>query len=152
MGEREDRTAEVMQVFRKKGPVGYWVKKANDTFSNVVRKTTSHGNFNRLEWQFLNTINEKGDLPSGEVLKLLDFFTDETGMEKLIKRFEAQNLIRVNRHHIFITEKGKQVYEEVLQIQEQIIVRALENISPEAYTNCIETLQIILKNLRPYTQ
>lgn len=151
MEKREAQNAEVMQVFREKGPVGYWVKKANDTFSDVVRKTTSHGNFNRLEWQFLNAINEKGDLPSGEALKLLDFFTDKTGMEKLIKRFEAQNLIRVNRHHIFITEKGKEVHGEVLQIQEQIIVKALENISPEAYANCIETLQTILKNIRPYT-
>ncbi|RNL69165.1 MarR family transcriptional regulator [Sinomicrobium pectinilyticum] len=151
MDEKKDRNAEVMQVFREKGPIGYWVKKTNDTFSNVTRKTTSHGNFNRLEWQFLNLINEKKDLPVDEAAKLLDFFMDQSGMEKLVKRFEAQNLIRVHRHHIFLTEKGKQAYEEVLQIQEQIIANALENVSPEAYTTCIETLQIILKNLRPYT-
>ncbi|MGS2762266.1 MarR family winged helix-turn-helix transcriptional regulator [Sinomicrobium sp. M5D2P9] len=151
MKEKEDRNTEIMQVFREKGPVGYWVKMADDTFSNVVRTTTSYGSFNRLEWQFLNTIHKKGDIPSGETLKLLDFFTDETGMEKLVKRFEAQNLIRVYRHHIFITEKGKQVHDEVLQIQEQIIVKTLENISPEAYANCIDTLRTILKNIRPYT-
>lgn len=151
MEEKVNTTTDAMQMYREKGPIGYWVKKANDTFTNVSRKTSEHGDFNRVEWQFLNIIYEKEELTISEITGLLDFFTDETGIDKLIKRFEAQNLIRINRHHVTITENGRQVHAEIVKIQEEIIRKALENVSPDAYKTSIETLETILKNLRPFT-
>lgn len=151
MEEKGNTTTDILQVYREKGPIGYWVKKADDAFSNVTRKTPEHGNFNRLEWQFLNTVHENEKLTTSEVLKHLGFFTDEAGIGKLIKRFEAQRLIHVYRHDISITEKGRQAYDEVVRVQEEILIKAMQNISTSAYRTTIDTLETLLKNLRPYT-
>lgn len=151
MKEKENTISNVVQVYEEKGPIGYWVKKANDTFSNVIRKTGEYGDFNRLEWQFFNAIHEKENLTMSEAARSLDFFTDEAGIEKLVKRFEAQHLIRVHYHDISITEKGRQAYEEVVSVQKEIMIKAMKDISPEAYRTSIETLKTLLKNLRPYT-
>lgn len=137
-------------MITRKGPVGAWVKRADLVFSNVVRKTSGNGTFNRSDWQLLNFLHEKSKTTEPEILEFLSFFEQEQAIRKVINRFLNDGLITGNQGGVAITPKGEQVFEEVSKIQDEIKEKALQGISESAYTTTIETLQRITDNLREY--
>ena len=151
MKDQKTPQSDIRELYNEKGPIGYWVKRTNDVFTNLTRKTPDHGSFNRVEWQLLSTIHEKAHLTTPEVIAFLSFFTTESEIQKVIRRFETESLIKISRENITITEKGEQVYEEVLEIQEEILQKAMYKISAEEYKTTINTLQKIIENLKDYT-
>ncbi|MEN7547608.1 hypothetical protein AAG747_06805 [Rapidithrix thailandica] len=141
----------IKEIFDKKGPIGYWIKKADSVFTNVTRTTRQNGSFNRLEWQLLNTLHEKKQLALVEVTEFLSSFATDSEIQTVVHRFESENLIQADQQHLSITHKGEQVFDEVFEIQEEIKQNALRGISEEDYCTTVDTLQKMIENLKEYT-
>jgi uncharacterized protein (TIGR02246 family) len=130
-------------------PIGAVVKKADDVFTQVVRKT-SNGNFNRTEWQFLNFLHEKSYASKKEIVNFLKFFESHENINATIKRFENDALVTIAAEDITITHKGKEAFRQALQVQEKIKENALHGITKSDYTNTIATIKKIIENLTEY--
>lgn len=141
----------MQDIFEKKGPIGAWVKRADDVFTNLIRKSRENGSFNRLEWQFFNLIKEKEKISRTEALDFLSFFDNEEIIAKVIARFQNEGLIEAHGQELVLSAKGALVYREVLEIQEEIKRKSIEGIDETQYATTVETLEKIINNLKEFT-
>jgi len=141
----------MQDIFEKKGPIGAWVKKADEVFTNLVRKSRENGTFNRLEWQYFNLLKEKEKISRTEALNFLSFFDKEENITKVVTRFQNEGLVEAHGQELVLSAKGAQVYREVLEIQEEIKKKSIEEIDEAQYATTVETLEKIMNNLRAFT-
>lgn len=138
------------EIIEEKGPIGAVVREADHLFSDIVRKTSLHGSFNRIEWHYFNLLKMQQQVSKEEVMEFLSFFDSGTRIQKVIDRFQSEGLAEQNASKLYLSQKGKEVFEEVFTLQEMIKAKSTQDISPEAYSTTIETLQKIMDNLKGY--
>lgn len=139
------------KIIAEKGPIGAWVREADIVFTHLTRKTVSHGSFNRMEWQLLNFIHERGNAPINEAKVLLNVFDRDKVTDQVIMRFVSDGLVVKDGKNITVTDKGRKAYAEVNEIQEEIKRKAMEGVTEEEYVTTIATLRKLIDNLRGYT-
>lgn len=137
-------------LFEEKGPIGAVVREADQLFSNITRRTSFNGSFNRLEWHYFNFLKERKRVSEAEVMDYLSFFDSETRIQKAIDRFQREGLAKADADGMYLSQKGEKVFEEVVQVQEMIKEKSVLDISPEAYSITMDTLQKIMDNLQEY--
>ena len=139
------------KIIAEKGPIGAWVREADIVFAHLTRETLTYGSFNRMEWQLLNFIHERGNAPINEGKMLLNVFDREEVTDHVIVRFVSDGLVVKDRKNISITDKGRRAYAEANEIQEEIKRKAMAGVSKKDYAITIATLKKVIDNLREYT-
>ena len=132
-----------------KEPIGAWVRKADDTFTRIIRKT-SQGDFNRVDWQLLNSLHERNKLSKNEIVDFLGSFESKSNIETVIRRFEKDALVNLSHELVEITAKGREVFKEAFKAQEKIKEKSLQGISETDYITTISTIKKMLHNLTEF--
>jgi uncharacterized protein (TIGR02246 family) len=136
-------------VFEKE-PIGAIVKNADTVFSSIVRSTQNGGSFNRVEWQLLNLLQEKGSVSKKELYDFLAFFEPEKKMDALINEFGKRGLASITAEEVAITLKGKGVFEEAFEVQEKIKEKALEGLTDTDYETTVSTIKKMVENITEF--
>lgn len=136
-------------MIKEERPIGFYVKEANDTFTNLVRKT-SFGNFVRIDWQLINFLKNKRSATETELMEFLGYFQDNINSQAKIDDFKKRRLIFEKNKQISLTEIGQEAFDQANAIQEKIIEKSLENISQEEYNTAIKVLSQIIQNLKGF--
>lgn len=134
----------------ERSPIGAVVRKADDVFTHLSRRTATNGSFNRLDWHCFLFLHEKKGATAFEIIQYLSFLDGEQAVRKVLDRYLQEGLFKNDQGVFSITAKGEQVFEELLPIQEEIKQRALKGVSESAYATTIDTLQQIVSNVTAY--
>jgi uncharacterized protein (TIGR02246 family) len=131
-------------------PIGAVVKRTDFVNTNLLRRTSKFGTFNRIEWQFLNFIKRENSVGTSEIFDFLSFFGNRQTIQELINRFKWDGLITIEEGVISITARGLRAYEEVHEIQEEIKAKAMAGIEEKNYATTIDTLYRIMDNVKEF--
>ena len=131
-------------------PIGAVVKKIDLVNTNILRRTSKYGTFNRIEWQFLNFMKKKANAPIDEIFEFLNFFGNRQVIQELIDRFKWDGLIAEEKGIMSITSRGETAYEEVYNVQEEIKAKAMIGVTAQDYDTTIDTLYKIMDNVKEF--
>jgi DNA-binding MarR family transcriptional regulator len=94
----------------------------------------------------MHTIHEHGTIKNSELIEIARPFAGENEVEKILGNFSTEGLITL-KDEAKLTDKGKQLYQQCLEKQQQIRQQAMNGISEQEYKITIQTLQKIVANL-----
>jgi DNA-binding MarR family transcriptional regulator len=135
-----------MQTKQQNLPIGYWIKKADEQLTTSINEIHKSANLSRLGWQIMHTIHEHGTIKNSELIEIARPFASENEVEKILGNFSIEGLITL-KDEAKLTDKGKQLYQQCLEKQQQIRQQAMNGISEQEYKITIQTLQKIVANL-----
>lgn len=131
-------------------PIGAWIRICDQVFSNIQRKTSVNGTFNRIEWQFLDFVKQHNKVSKNEILEYLSFFDNEQYIVSTIDRFTREEFTTSEGEYIQLSHKGLSVHAELTEVQERVKKQSMKEIPEEDYRITIQTLQKIIGNLKPF--
>lgn len=140
---------DVEKLIKSTGSVGAYAKEADDAFRNLIRKT-SFGDFDRIDWQFINCLNNNQVTTKSSIIEFLSFLDSEKEINNRITKFESKSIISFQENQIVLTSTGKIAFEEAYEIQKKILQDSFEGISEEDYRTCIMVLKRMIENMKPH--
>src|SRR3712207_1224829 len=94
----------------EKLPIGYWIRKADETLTKGINAALEPLRITRADWQILNTIHERPSLSQAGLAAVLEPFADTNKIEALLDRLRAENVLVENDGSLALSEKGAQLH------------------------------------------
>jgi DNA-binding MarR family transcriptional regulator len=147
--KKETMEYNIEKLMKSTGSIGAYAKEADNAFQNLIRET-SFGDFDRIDWQLINFLNNNPKTTKSFITDFLSFLGTQDEIENRIKRFEAKSIINIQKNEVLLTNIGKSAFDEAYQIQKEILEASFKDITEEDYKICIEVLKKMIKNMSPY--
>jgi hypothetical protein len=130
-------------------PVGYWLRRVDELLTEHSNAALSARGFTRLGWQTLNTIAEAGSLSRERLIATLRPFADPDELDALAEGLaESGWIVAEGEGTAFtVTEPGRAVRAELLQLQQAVREQAFAGVSAEEYAALLDILQRVAHNL-----
>jgi len=132
---------------KNKLPIGYYLKKADNLLTEGINKIHAESGITRTQWQVLNSIIQKDEADRHHVIELLNEFADKDTINDSIDILINRGLVNENSF-LYLTDRGKELFEKCFQKQKIFRQRVMENISEQEYVQIITTLEKIIDNLK----
>lgn len=144
---------DIEKLMKEHGSIGAFVKKADNSFKSLTRKTKLDGNFNRIDWQFINFIYTKKTVSTQGAKNFLSFFEpDELLLNVYLQSFEDKGVVIIKNDTVSLTEKGGEVHTELAGLQKDILEKSFSGISAEDYITAISVLQKMIENSEEFIE
>lgn len=130
---------------KKKLPIGYYLKKADNLLTESINKIHSDFGLTRTEWQILNSINDGVD--KNIILSQLSEFASIGQLNELISELTTRKLV-IQTPLLKLTDKGEEIFKKCLQKQTVFRQKSMQNISEKEYSQLIASLEKIIDNLK----
>jgi DNA-binding MarR family transcriptional regulator len=128
-------------------PIGYWIKKADETLTEGINKIHSQFGFTRTDWQVLNSLKENNRISKTELLEIMYPFEEKTIVEKILTKLKIENLIDEQSSKLTLTDKGLEIHQQCLERQMAFRNRCMEGISEQEYQTTYLTLKKLADNI-----
>lgn len=133
-------------------PIGYWLKKVDFLLTEQVDRLQAQNGISRLEWQLIHTLFEKGPLPETIIRDILVLFADAAALHNTLTQLAERGWLdildkKADSSLYQLSPAGKQQHQLFLTVQQEIRQTAMKNITAEAYTTVVQTLQQMAANL-----
>lgn len=129
---------------KKKLPIGFYLKKADNVITSGINKIHSELNLNRTDWQILQSIQNGSDRKTitTQLLEFVSMAECEGRMDSLRQKGWVEGI-----DPMILTEQGKSVFEICLRKQVEFRQKLMQNVSEQDYVHLISTLERMIENL-----
>lgn len=128
-------------------PIGYWIRKADETLTNGINKIQSDFGFTRTDWQILNALKEGNGISMTELLEIMNPFAEKSIAENILSEFEKKNLVEKQSSKLKLTQKGLEIHQQCFERQKIFRNKSMEGISEQEYQTAYLTLKKLVKNI-----
>ena len=128
-------------------PIGFWIKKADESLTNGINKIHSQFGLTRTDWQVLNTLKEGTDITKTRLMEIMQPFAEESEIEGILINFRNKKLLSGQASHLKLTEEGLEIHQECLQRQIAFRSKSMEGISEQDYLTTYSTLERLVANI-----
>ncbi|GEM_PF-2764368 len=104
---------------QKRLPIGYYLKLADNCLTKGIDEIQSQHCLNRIEWQILNSINEKSEILKNEILELMEPLADNQSVETILKKFIDKGQAEIKNNALILTSQGKDLYYSCFDTQQE---------------------------------
>ena len=132
---------------QKQLPIGYYLKLADNCLTKRIDEIQSQYGLNRVEWQVLNSINEKPEISKSEILELMKPLADNQLLEDVFTKFINQNWIEIKNNIPTLTVKGIELHKSCFDTQKEFRKKSVTDISEADYQTTISTLKKLIDNI-----
>lgn len=132
---------------QKQLPIGYYLKLVDSCLTKGIDQIHAKYGLNRIEWQVLNSINEKSEISKSDLFELMKPVTNSQSLEDILIKHRDKNNIMIKGDLISLTNEGRLLYRSCFNIQQEFRKKALNGISDDDYETTISTLQKIIANI-----
>jgi len=135
------------------GPIGFWIKAADDALTRAIDVAPGEHGASHLEWQALQFLEKAGPLdlpvllgrirplaPLDEIIEILGRFGD-LGWIAITKR--GPTAIQVFQ----LSEAGHAQHAAILKRQEEIQHQVADGITPEELATAVRVLERLVSNI-----
>lgn len=131
-------------------PIGYWLKKADESITRCVNQSQEAYGLSRTDWQVLNTLYEIDSASWAELSEPMRPFVDRTRLESLVGDLVQRGLVQGGgslEDPLCLTESGRELHRAALEAQKRVRQEAVKGITEADYATTIRVLQRIVANL-----
>jgi DNA-binding MarR family transcriptional regulator len=128
-------------------PIGYWIRKADETLTNGINKIQLDFGFTRTDWQILNSLQESNGIYKAELLEIINSFAEKPIVENILSEFEKKNLVEEQSSKLKLTQKGLEIQQQCFERQKIFRNKSMEGISEHEYQSTYLTLKKLVNNI-----
>lgn len=127
-------------------PIGYYLKKLDNLLTEGINNIHAELGINRLQWQVLNSVGEGKDVNRSSVIAILKEFSGEDNVGIAIDDLIDREVL-AETSLLTLTEKGRDLHQRCVQIQNEFRQNAMQDIPEKDYLNVMRTLEKMITNL-----
>lgn len=127
-------------------PIGYYLKKLDNLLTEGINNIHAELGINRLQWQVLNSVGEGKDVNRSSVIAILKEFSGEDNVGIAIDDLIDREVL-AETSLLTLTEKGRDLHQRCVQIQNEFRQNAMQDIPEKDYLNVMMTLDKMITNL-----
>lgn len=127
-------------------PIGYYLKKLDNLLTEGINNIHAELGINRLQWQLLNSVGEGKDVNRSSVIAILKEFSGEDNVGIAIDDLIDREVL-AETSLLTLTEKGRDLHQRCVQIQNEFRQNAMQDIPEKDYLNVMRTLEKMITNL-----
>ncbi|MCC7534418.1 MAG: hypothetical protein IT246_10795 [Bacteroidia bacterium] len=142
MNENKNNTGQQQQL-----PIGYYLKLADKCLTNGIDEIQFKHGINRIEWQVLNSINERPEVSTNAIFEQMEPIADKPMIESILKKYLDNNQVVINNNILSLTFTGKELHKLCMNAQIEFRKKAMHGISEAEYKTTIATLQKLIANI-----
>jgi DNA-binding MarR family transcriptional regulator len=133
---------------KKRAPLGYWLKRADELLTKRIDEAQRSNGLTRLEWQVLNVIHDKGTARREDLVDALRPFADAATIDSVVLALVAREIVSGSAAAVFtLTKAGLELFEKALAAQLVLRQQAMTGISDEEYSVVVNVLERLVANL-----
>ena len=133
---------------RRKLPIGYWLKRADELLTKRIDDAQRANGLTRLGWQVLNVVRDEHPARRDDLVNTLRPFADAAAVDIAVNELTARDVIAGSPSAGFaVTSAGSELYEQALAAQILIRQQAVAGISDAEYAAAVAVLQRLVENL-----
>jgi DNA-binding MarR family transcriptional regulator len=131
-------------------PIGYWVRKVDETLTAQINEAQEVNGLSRTTWQVLNVLHDMASTTLAQLAEPLRPFADAGSLADVIDRLAERGLIEGERSAsagFRLTDQGRRVHQAALERQKEVRQRAVRGVSEADYLTTVQVLQRVAENL-----
>ncbi len=134
---------------QKNLPIGYWIKRADETLTKGINEIHAQFGLTRTDWQILNCLKENNEISKTELLNIMQPFADELLVQKILNNLMNEKILDGQNSKLKLTQKGLEIHHQCFERQNIFRNRSMDGISEKEYQITYDTLKRLVSNIEP---